>query len=66
MEEEYMETVERHTKGTKGKRGADSIAHFFGSLVGTMEETNEDVLGDLYESSITHGEAGQFLTPPRV
>jgi type I restriction-modification system DNA methylase subunit len=66
MENEYMEVVERHTEGRKGRRGCDSIAQFFGQLVHGMTETNRDLLGDLFEGAITRGEAGQFLTPEPI
>ena len=66
MEEQYMATVQKHTAGEKGKRGCDSIAHAFGTLVQAMEETRKDILGDLFQGGITYGEAGQFLTPEHL
>ncbi|MCC7420983.1 MAG: SAM-dependent DNA methyltransferase [Planctomycetaceae bacterium] len=69
MEEEYLQTVARHTAGTKGERGADLIARMFAELILQMEHTRgemKDVLGDLFQGAITYGEAGQFLTPEAV
>lgn len=66
MEEEYLQTVAKHTAGKKGQRGADILARMFGLLVARMEETRtdmKDLLGDLFQGAITYGEAGQFLTP---
>lgn len=66
LEEQYMATVNRHTEGKPGKRGCDSISHAFGQLVHVMEETRKDILGDVFQGSITYGEAGQFLTPEPI
>jgi len=69
MEEQYLQTVARHTSGRKGERGCDILARAFGELVRQSEETCDeikDVLGDLFQGAITYGEAGQFLTPPSI
>lgn len=66
MEEQYLATVKKHSEGKSGKRGCDSIAHAFGTLVDAMEKTRYDILGDLFQGSITYGEAGQFLTPEPI
>lgn len=66
MEEEYLATVRKHTDGKPGKRGCDSIAHAFAEMVQAMEETRQDILGDLFQGGITYGEAGQFLTPEPI
>ena len=66
MEEQYLATVKKHSEGERGKRGCDSISHAFGTLVQAMEETRNDILGDLFQGAITYGEAGQFLTPEPV
>lgn len=66
MEEQYMVTVKKHTAGQQGRRGCDSIAHAFGSLVDAMEKTRKDILGDLFQGGITYGEAGQFMTPESI
>ena len=63
MEEEYLQTIERHKAGNKGKRSVDTLAQMFGNLVQIMDETRDDVLGDLFQGAITYGERGQFMTP---
>jgi hypothetical protein len=66
MEEQYLATVSKHTEAKSGKCGCDSIAKAFGMLVHVMEETRQDILGDIFQGAITYGEAGQFLTPEPV
>ena len=69
MEDQYLAVVERHKHGKPGRRGCDSIARAFGTLVASMEQTQGemiDILGDLFQGAITYGEAGQFLTPQPV
>lgn len=66
LEDEYMEVVQRHSEGQQGRRGIDSVCRFFAELVNGMTESNRDLLGDLFEGSISRGEAGQFLTPPAL
>lgn len=66
MEDQYMQTVQRHAAGELRKRGYDSIAQAFARLVTAMEETRKDILGDLFQGAITYGEAGQFLTPESI
>ena len=65
MEEEYLATVRKgYDRGDQGKRGIDFFGQAFGLLVVLMEETRNDILGDLFQGGITFGEAGQFFTPP--
>ncbi len=66
MEEEYLETIEKHKAGRRGKRGVDTLAAMFGNLVKIMDETRVDVLGDLFQGAITYGERGQFMTPQPI
>lgn len=66
MEDEYLQTVERHKAGAKGKRGIDTMAHMFGNLVAVTEKTRADILGDLFQGGITYGERGQFMTPEAI
>ena len=69
MEQQYLEVVKRHSHGKPGKRGCDSLAELFGRTVAAMEETRDemkDILGDLFQGSITYGEAGQFFSPAPV
>jgi hypothetical protein len=67
MEELYLQTVAKHTAGKKGKRGCDSLAKMFAELVAAMEqdtrEQMKDILGDLFEGSISYGEHSQYMTP---
>ena len=66
MEEEYMQTIERHKAGTKGKRGVDKLAEMFANLVSITDDTRADILGDLFQGAITYGERGQFMTPEAI
>lgn len=67
MEDEYLATVAKgYATGAKGKRGVDTISQAFAELVNAMEETKQDVLGDIFTGAITYGEHGQFFTPDSV
>lgn len=67
MEEEYLKTVAKgYGKGRKGRRGIDAVARGFAMLVQAMEETGQDLLGDIFQGGITRGEAGQFFTPEPI
>ncbi|MFV0443926.1 MAG: N-6 DNA methylase, partial [Planctomycetaceae bacterium] len=66
MEPEYLQTVERHKEGTKGRRSVDTIAQAFATLVDIMDRTGADILGDVFQGAITYGERGQFMTPESV
>lgn len=66
MEDEYLQTIERHQEGPRGKRGVDKLAEMFGNLVAATEDTRADILGDLFQGSITYGERGQFMTPEPI
>lgn len=66
MEDQYMDAVKKHTEGEMGSRGCDAIARTFARLVIIMQETRHDVLGDLFEGAISHGESQQYLTPEPV
>lgn len=67
MEDEYLETIAKgYTKGDMGKRGIDTLAKALGFFVGAMEDTGQDVLGDVFQGAIAYGEHGQFLTPDSV
>jgi hypothetical protein len=52
MEDEYLQTIERHKEGRKGKRGVDKLAEMFGQLVETMEATRADIIGDLFQGAV--------------
>lgn len=70
MEEQYLSVVEKHTEGEPGKRGCDSLAQLFGSVVNAMEQDSRDslrdILGDLFQGGISYGENGQYMTPEPV
>lgn len=67
MEAEYLATVRKgYDQGAPGARGVDLVAKTFGKLVLIMEETGQDVLGDIFTGGITYGERGQFFTPDPV
>lgn len=65
-EDEYLAMIERHKSGAMGKRGCDLMGQMFGELVNAMSESDSDILGDLFQGSITYGEAGQYFTPEAV
>ncbi len=66
MEDEYLAMVERHKDGTRGRRGIDLMPEMMALLVDAMEKRDADILGDLFQSSISYGEAGQYLSPESV
>lgn len=69
LEDQYMQIVGKYSEGKKGKRACDTLAHLFGSVVNSMEDTRDgirDVLGDLFQGGITYGENGQYLTPDAI
>lgn len=66
MEDEYLAMVERHKEGTRGRRGIDLMGEVMALLVNTMERCDGDILGDLFQSAISYGEAGQYLSPESV
>jgi len=65
-EEEYLAMVERHKSGKPGSRGVDTMSQMFAALVDAMEASDADILGDLYQGSITYGENGQYFTPESI
>jgi hypothetical protein len=65
-EGEYLAMVERHKAGKQGKRGVDVMGQMFGELVNAMTDSDSDILGDLFQGSITYGEAGQYFTPESI
>ncbi|QDT91474.1 N-6 DNA methylase [Gimesia algae] len=66
MEPAYFEAIKAHTEGSQGKRGVDLFPKFLAQLIEGMSEQDQDLLGDLFEASISYGEKGQFLTPESV
>lgn len=66
MEDEYLRTVKPYTEGNPGKRPIDKIVHVYARLIEVMEETREDILGDVFEGGITRGQNGQYFTPQPI
>jgi hypothetical protein len=66
MEEEYLATIQKYVAGEKGRRPIDQLAAAFGRLVAIMEDTREDILGDLFQGGITYGEHAQYFTPAPI
>ena len=62
MEDQYLAMVERHQNGAVGKRGIDLMPQMLAELVDAMSREDVDILGDLFQASITYGEAGQYLS----
>jgi type I restriction-modification system DNA methylase subunit len=58
--------VKRHKKGKQRNRGIDLIAQMFGELVNAMTRTDADILGDLFQGSVTYGESGQYFSPESI
>ena len=65
-EAEYMSMVERHKKGKQRQRGIDLMPQMFGELVNAMTRTDADILGDLFQGSVTYGESGQYFSPASI
>ena len=65
-EAEYMSMIERHKKGKRGQRGIDLMPQMFGELVIAMTRTDADILGDLFQGSVTYGESGQYFSPASI
>ncbi len=66
MEPEYLDAIKDHIKGEPGKRSVDLFAKFFAQTVNAISETDHDVLGDLFQTSISHGENAFFMTPQPI
>jgi N-6 DNA Methylase len=66
MEEEYLATVQKYVEGEKGKRPIDQLAAAFARLITIMDDTREDILGDLFQGGITYGEHAQYFTPAPI
>src|SRR5258708_30660908 len=68
-EERYMQFVGKY-KENKSRKSGERPMDFFTSAWGQLQletqESQEDVLGDLYESQISLGEHGQFFTPRSI
>ena len=58
--------VERHKGGKTGKRGIDLMPEMFADLIAAMDRNESDILGDLFQGSITYGESGQYFSPQSI
>ena len=65
-EAEYLAMVERHKGGKHGQRGIDLMPQMLAELVEAMTRTDADILGDLFQGSVTYGEAGQYFSPASI
>lgn len=65
-EDEYLAMVERHKDGKLGRRGVDLMPQMFGELVDAISRQDNDVLGDLFQGAVSHGENDLYLTPAPV
>jgi len=66
METEYLDAVKDHVEGEQGKRSVDLFGKFFGQTVIAISETDRDVLGDLFQSAVSHQENAFFMTPQPI
>lgn len=65
-EEQYMQIVAKYPENKTKKRGnrpADYFANAWGFLQQETQESEGDILGELFMTHISHGEHGQFFTP---
>ncbi len=68
QEEAYLETVQSYPNThERGEREADLFAEAFGRLQKAMSETDQDILGEVYEDmGLPNHENGQHFTPHPV
>ncbi|MGA2796868.1 MAG: N-6 DNA methylase [Thermoguttaceae bacterium] len=66
MEEQYLQTAKQYSNGEPGRRAIDAFPAALAVLIETMEQTRQDILGDIFQGAITHGQNGQFFTPKHV
>lgn len=65
-EDEYLAMVERHKAGIKGQRGIDLMGQMFGDLINAISREDNDLLGDLFQGSVSYGENSLYVTPAAV
>jgi len=68
-EDRYMHLVEKYKENKSrkpGERPMDFFTNAWSQLQSETQESQEDILGDLYESQISLGEHGQFFTPSSI
>ncbi len=68
-EDQYLQIVQRYRENRTRRRGERPIDYFteaWGLLSRETKEKERDILGEIYESGISYGEHGQFMTPSNV
>lgn len=67
-DEQYLEVVHKYKNtGDMGKREIDYFAHAFGLLLKFMKESNEELLGEIYQQwNMANKYRGQYFTPPHI
>jgi type I restriction-modification system DNA methylase subunit len=68
-EERYLSLVAKYKENTtrkQGERPADFFRNAWNALQHETAQTEQDVLGEIYESQISLGEHGQFFTPTSI
>jgi len=64
-----MKMVDKYKENKTAERGhrpADYFTNAWGSLVKETQESQQDVLGEIFTAKISFGEHGQFFTPSHV
>lgn len=66
-EDQYHKINARYDNGGKqGERPIDYFTKAYAALIQEINETDKDVLGDIYMLEITYGEHGQVFTPEHI
>jgi hypothetical protein len=66
MEDQYLQTVKPYSEGKPGQRAIDAFPAALAVVIDAIETTRQDILGDIFQGAITHGQNGQFFTPENV
>ena len=62
----YMEIIKKYSEGKPGERAIDHFTRAFTFLLQETQETQKDILGEIFQAQITYGEHGQFFTPEHI
>lgn len=65
-EDSYKEVVGRYEENLtreQGKRPIDFFVSAWGKLVAETKDKQKDILGDIFQCTVSFGEHGQFFTP---
>jgi len=68
-EDRYMSLIARYKENkdrAQGSRPADFFTHAWAQLQLETAQTQQDVLGEIYEACMGRPEHGQFFTPPQI